>query len=275
MYTFLGGLFDPEVRGHREKLKRMSPIDRETALLLMRSLGANLMCQRMWEDQIQLIGAGCPTFVNATGFDQDARGRGEARRGRRANGQGSAVVETGRDNSGGSGSDGRGGRGGDGETDGETNGGRRGRPIATRRRRPTSRRGKATAERRRSGAPNGDEPTATDVDVAPGDIARVTEAGESPVEAGRGRATGPGRGDRRPERREGTERTADRRRRRRRRDRPPRARRPPAPSETTAEGTAAKATGAGGRDRARERGRERTERGRAKVEAAEANPEAS
>jgi hypothetical protein len=27
----------------------MSPIDRETALLLMRNLSANLMCNRMWE----------------------------------------------------------------------------------------------------------------------------------------------------------------------------------------------------------------------------------
>mmetsp|Transcript_3864 Transcript_3864/g.17010 ORF Transcript_3864/g.17010 Transcript_3864/m.17010 type:complete len:216 (-) Transcript_3864:1641-2288(-) len=44
----------------------MSPIDRETTALLMRNLSSNLMCQRMWEDQVQLIGAGCPTFVNAT-----------------------------------------------------------------------------------------------------------------------------------------------------------------------------------------------------------------
>jgi hypothetical protein len=56
VYTFLAELFNPEVRGHLAKLKNMSPIDRETALLLMRNLSANLMCQRMWEDQIQLIG---------------------------------------------------------------------------------------------------------------------------------------------------------------------------------------------------------------------------
>ena len=66
VYTFLAGLFDPNQRAHGEKLRAMAPIDRETALLLMRNLGANLMCQRMWEDQIQLIGQGYPTFVNAT-----------------------------------------------------------------------------------------------------------------------------------------------------------------------------------------------------------------
>ena len=66
VYTFLAGLFDPNQRGHADKLRQMRAIDRETASLLMRNLGANLMCQRMWEDQIQLIGQGHPTFVNAT-----------------------------------------------------------------------------------------------------------------------------------------------------------------------------------------------------------------
>ena len=66
VYTFLAECFDPEVKGHAEKLRSMSPIDRETTTLLMRNLSSNLMCQRMWEDQVQLIGAGCPTFVNAT-----------------------------------------------------------------------------------------------------------------------------------------------------------------------------------------------------------------
>ena len=70
VYTFLAGLFDPAQRGHGEKLRNMAPINRETALLLMRNLGANLMCQRMWEDQIQLIGQGYPTFVNATYDDR-------------------------------------------------------------------------------------------------------------------------------------------------------------------------------------------------------------
>ena len=66
VYTFLAECFDPEAKGHLEKLRAMSPIDRETTALLMRNLSSNLMCQRMWEDQVQLIGAGCPTFVNAT-----------------------------------------------------------------------------------------------------------------------------------------------------------------------------------------------------------------
>jgi hypothetical protein len=66
VYTFLAQLFDPTRTDHRRVLKQMTPIDRETTLLLMRNLGANLMCQRMWEDQIQLIGAGYPTFVNAS-----------------------------------------------------------------------------------------------------------------------------------------------------------------------------------------------------------------
>uniref|UniRef100_A0A7S0XCL7 Uncharacterized protein n=1 Tax=Mantoniella antarctica TaxID=81844 RepID=A0A7S0XCL7_9CHLO len=70
VYTYLAELFDPTVREHHQKLRSMSPIDRETALLLMRNLGANLMCQRMWEDQIQLIGAGCPTFVNPS-YDEN------------------------------------------------------------------------------------------------------------------------------------------------------------------------------------------------------------
>ena len=200
VYTFLGGLFDPEVRGHREKLKRMSPIDRETALLLMRNLGANLMCQRMWEDQIQLIGAGCPTFVNATGFDQDAReGEGRLGAGERANGQGSAVVETGRDNSGGSASDGRRGRGGDGETNGGDDGGRRG--VRSRRvaasDEPTSDGGRRRTAR---GAPTSRPPRTS---MRPRDIARVTEAGESPVGRGRGRATSPRPGRPTSERREG------------------------------------------------------------------------
>ena len=66
VYTFLAGLFDPKVKDHAEDLNAMSHIDRETTTLLMRNLSSNLMCPRMWEDQIQLIGRGCPTFVNAT-----------------------------------------------------------------------------------------------------------------------------------------------------------------------------------------------------------------
>ena len=277
VYTFLGGLFDPEVRGHREKLKRMSPIDRETALLLMRNLGANLMCQRMWEDQIQLIGAGCPTFVNASGFDQDAR-EGRLGAGERANGQGSAVVETGRDNSGGSGSDGRGGRGGDGETNGGDE--RRAAGASDRDASPPS--DEPTRESDGgsgggSGTRNSDEPTATDVDVAPGDIARVTEAGESPVEAGprAGHQPEAGATDE-PSDEKGSERTADAAAAADDATDHPARDDLPAPSETTAEGTAAKATGAGGGATAPESAvANEPNAGEAKVEAAEANPEAS
>jgi hypothetical protein len=124
VYSFLAGLFDPEVQGHREKLRAMSAIDRETAMLLMRNLGANLMCQRMWEDQIQLIGAGFPTFVNAA-FDEPGRGMMGGSGGPQVM-QASAVGGTGRDNSNGS-SDGRdgnaaNGRSGDGGSGGNSAG---------------------------------------------------------------------------------------------------------------------------------------------------------
>lgn len=104
VYTFLAGLFDPEVRDSRAKLKSMLPIDRETMLLLMRNLSANLMCQRMWEDQIQLIGAGCPTFVNPSFDDQGMM---------RAPGQAVQGSRVGRENSNGSSESSRGGPGGD------------------------------------------------------------------------------------------------------------------------------------------------------------------
>ena len=125
VYSFLAGLFDPEMRGHREKLRAMSAIDRETTMLLMRNLGANLMCQRMWEDQIQLIGAGFPTFVNAA-FDEPGRGMMGGSGGPQVM-QASAVGGTGRDNSNGS-SDGRdgnaaNGRSGDGGSGGNSAGG--------------------------------------------------------------------------------------------------------------------------------------------------------
>ena len=124
VYSFLAGLFDPEVKGHREKLRTLSPIDRETAMLLMRNLGANLMCQRMWEDQIQLIGAGFPTFVNAA-FDAPGRGLMGGSGGPQVM-QASGVGGTGRDNSNGS-SDGRdgnaaNGRSGDGGSGGNSAG---------------------------------------------------------------------------------------------------------------------------------------------------------
>ncbi|XP_024389910.1 protein REVEILLE 3 isoform X6 [Physcomitrium patens] len=42
VYKFIGSVFDPGVSGHLRKLKEMSPIDRETVLLLMRNLSINL-----------------------------------------------------------------------------------------------------------------------------------------------------------------------------------------------------------------------------------------
>ncbi|XAR71692.1 hypothetical protein NMG60_11018078 [Bertholletia excelsa] len=42
VYTFIGGVFDPESTGHLQKLKKMDPIDVETVLLLMRNLSINL-----------------------------------------------------------------------------------------------------------------------------------------------------------------------------------------------------------------------------------------
>ncbi|CAO2838747.1 unnamed protein product [Amaranthus hypochondriacus] len=42
VYSFIGSVFDPEASGHLQKLKKMDPIDVETALLLMRNLSINL-----------------------------------------------------------------------------------------------------------------------------------------------------------------------------------------------------------------------------------------
>ncbi|KAK7391325.1 hypothetical protein VNO78_19739 [Psophocarpus tetragonolobus] len=42
VYNFIGSVFDPNVTGHVQKLKRMDPIDVETVLLLMRNLSINL-----------------------------------------------------------------------------------------------------------------------------------------------------------------------------------------------------------------------------------------
>ena len=124
VYRLLGGLFDPDVRAdpreqsHVEKLKTMSPIDRETALLLMRNLASNLMCPRMWEEQIQLIGAGCPTFVHA----QNAQDMLPARHGNGNNGNGNgdqSHQSSGNGDSNGGGSSQSSGKGGNQErTDG-------------------------------------------------------------------------------------------------------------------------------------------------------------
>ncbi|TKY51342.1 REVEILLE 6 [Spatholobus suberectus] len=42
VYSFIGSVFDPNVTGHLQKLKRMDPLDVETVLLLMRNLSINL-----------------------------------------------------------------------------------------------------------------------------------------------------------------------------------------------------------------------------------------
>ncbi|RID64121.1 hypothetical protein BRARA_E03078 [Brassica rapa] len=42
VYNFIGSVFDPEKRGHVEKLKEMDPVNFETVLLLMRNLTVNL-----------------------------------------------------------------------------------------------------------------------------------------------------------------------------------------------------------------------------------------
>ncbi|KAK1392299.1 Protein REVEILLE like [Heracleum sosnowskyi] len=42
VYSFIGSVFDPNTKGHVQKLKEMDPIDVETVLLLMRNLSINL-----------------------------------------------------------------------------------------------------------------------------------------------------------------------------------------------------------------------------------------
>nr|XP_016447878.1 PREDICTED: protein REVEILLE 8-like [Nicotiana tabacum] len=42
VYSFIGSVFDPDTKGHVQKLKEMDPINFETVLLLMRNLTMNL-----------------------------------------------------------------------------------------------------------------------------------------------------------------------------------------------------------------------------------------
>ncbi|XVF76525.1 hypothetical protein PTKIN_Ptkin13bG0272600 [Pterospermum kingtungense] len=42
VYSFIGSVFDPDIKGHVQKLKEMDPINFETVLLLMRNLTVNL-----------------------------------------------------------------------------------------------------------------------------------------------------------------------------------------------------------------------------------------
>lgn len=54
VYSFIGSVFDPNVTGHLQKLKRMDPIDVETVLLLMRNLSINLVSPD-FEDHRRLL----------------------------------------------------------------------------------------------------------------------------------------------------------------------------------------------------------------------------
>ncbi|XP_047177662.1 protein REVEILLE 6-like isoform X1 [Vigna umbellata] len=54
VYGFIGSVFDPNVTGHLQKLKRMDPIDVETVLLLMRNLSINLVSPD-FEDHRRLL----------------------------------------------------------------------------------------------------------------------------------------------------------------------------------------------------------------------------
>ncbi|KAK7357289.1 hypothetical protein VNO80_16573 [Phaseolus coccineus] len=54
VYGFIGSVFDPNVTGHLQKLKRMDPIDVETVLLLMRNLSINLASPE-FEDHRRLL----------------------------------------------------------------------------------------------------------------------------------------------------------------------------------------------------------------------------
>lgn len=42
VYGFIGSVFDPNAKGHVQKLKEMDPINFETVVLLMRNLTFNL-----------------------------------------------------------------------------------------------------------------------------------------------------------------------------------------------------------------------------------------
>ncbi|XP_068315693.1 protein REVEILLE 6-like isoform X2 [Pyrus communis] len=54
VYGFIGSVFDPNVTGHMQNLKKMDPIDVETVLLLMRNLSMNLT-NPDFEDHRQLL----------------------------------------------------------------------------------------------------------------------------------------------------------------------------------------------------------------------------
>ncbi|CAK9319094.1 unnamed protein product [Citrullus colocynthis] len=54
VYSFIGSVFDPTVSGHLQRLRKMDPINLETALLLMQNLAINLISPE-FEDHRKLI----------------------------------------------------------------------------------------------------------------------------------------------------------------------------------------------------------------------------
>jgi len=67
IYSFLAGLFGDNAKSsvdHAAVLQRMSPVDKETTVLLMRNVCTNFKSKQMWNQQLQLVGAGCVTFLN-------------------------------------------------------------------------------------------------------------------------------------------------------------------------------------------------------------------
>ncbi|KAK7343709.1 hypothetical protein VNO77_12672 [Canavalia gladiata] len=75
VYNFIGSVFDPNVTGHLQKLKRMDPIDIETVLLLMRNLSINLTSPD-FEDHRKLLASHevepeTDKYINADRFMYD------------------------------------------------------------------------------------------------------------------------------------------------------------------------------------------------------------
>lgn len=54
VYSFIGSVFDPNTRDHLQRLKKMDPIDIQTALMLMRNLSFNLSSPE-FEDHRRLL----------------------------------------------------------------------------------------------------------------------------------------------------------------------------------------------------------------------------
>uniref|UniRef100_A0A6N2N793 Uncharacterized protein n=1 Tax=Salix viminalis TaxID=40686 RepID=A0A6N2N793_SALVM len=65
VYGFIGSVFDPNVTGHLQQLKKMDPIDVETVLLLMRNLAINLTSPG-FEEYRELL--------SSNGIDSEAMG---------------------------------------------------------------------------------------------------------------------------------------------------------------------------------------------------------